>query len=133
MKNDNTDPPSIETETNATDVAPEVTLPVLAKPVVVDGWQMFPLEHDNFETLVKDTVLAEHLGYGRVRDVRKLVKKLIDSREIPNVLVRATVARTRNRYGESNSGRVVDEYWLTEEEALTVCAASDAPDRKSVV
>lgn len=59
------------------------------------------------------------------------VNRLRDSGETPYVHVRSTVERTSMPRGGTRDVEV-DEFWLTEREALLVCAASDAPNAPAV-
>ena len=81
---------------------------------------------DDGEFRVRDIDLAERLGYDRPRDIRKLIKIMIDTGELLDLLPRAAVARGKMR-GKVQEEIVVDEYWLDRVEALLVVMRSDAP------
>lgn len=88
---------------------------------VVDGWT---LATDADEPRVRDVDLAERLAYDRPRKIRDLIKQMIDEREITGVHVRPAQGRTSMpRGGERTT--TVDEYWLTEEQAMLVASRSN--------
>jgi len=87
----------------------------------VSGWQLDMSAED--EPRVRDTDLADRLGYKQPRMVRKLIGRLIEIGEISDVLQRSTVERYESR-PNCWQEREVQEYWLTEEQALFVCMAS---------
>lgn len=95
--------------------------------IVVAGWALMPPSNDVDEPRVRDTDLAERLGYDRPRKFRELVSKMVESNELPGVLVRPGYGRGRNQHGETSAVVVTNEFWLTEREALLVCARSEAP------
>lgn len=75
---------------------------------------------------VRDVDLAERLGYAQSRDIRKLIKKLAECGDLSEVAMRATVTRIEKTGAiRGVEERTVDEYWLTEEEALFVAARSE--------
>lgn len=86
----------------------------------VNGWQ---LDVSQSEALVRDTDLAERLEYKQPRMVRKLIGRLIKSGEIAAVLQRDVVERSLNQHGAERE-YTVQEYWLTEKQALSVCMHS---------
>lgn len=67
-----------------------------------------------------DLDIAKRLGFGRPRDIRKLIERNIA--ELERFGVCATVAQTSGPKG----GRPGNEYWLNEEQSLLVAALSDA-------
>lgn len=75
---------------------------------------------------VRDIDLAERLGYDRPRDIRKLIKAMVDRGELPGVSPRAVVAPGKLR-GKVHEEIVVDEYWLDRIEALLVIMRSETP------
>jgi hypothetical protein len=95
--------------------------------IVVAGWALMPPSNDVDEPRVRDTDLAERLGYDRPRKFRELVSKMVESNELPGILVRPGYGRGRNQHGETSAVIVTNEFWLTEREALLVCARSEAP------
>ena len=78
------------------------------------------------EPRTRDLDLADRLGFGRPRDIRKLIERNLP--EIESFGVCATVAQNHN----GGRGRPATEYWLSEEQALLVAALSDA-DRAAAV
>lgn len=93
----------------------------------VNDWSLMPPTEGDAEPRVRDVDLGDRLGYAEPRMVRKLIKRLRDSGEIPGVQSRDTVERQRTRNGGERE-YAVEEFWLTEREALLVCSASDAPN-----
>lgn len=78
------------------------------------------------EPLVVDTELAERLGYSQARDIRKIIDRLKKTSVLPDVYMRATVARISKPNGGVEN-RTVNEYLLTEEQALMVVVKSETP------
>lgn len=74
------------------------------------------------QTLVADRNLAGALGHARERDVRKLIERW--EPEIGPILSRVTVARGLFR-GKTQVSVPVEEYLLTEEQALFIAAKSE--------
>ena len=93
----------------------------------VNDWSLMPPAEGDDEPRVRDVDLGERLGYANPRKIRELIKRLRDAGEIHEVHVRPAVGRTSMPRGGSRSVEV-DEFWLTEREALLVCSASDAPN-----
>lgn len=75
------------------------------------------------EPRARDTDLAERLGFGRPRDIRKLIERNMP--EIEAFGTCATVARVVR-------GNPSTEYWLNEEQSLLVAVVSDAPNAPAV-
>ena len=67
---------------------------------------------------VQDLRLAEALGFDRVRDIRKLISRNRAELERCNPL-----SAIRKPFGNTG-GRPALEYWLTEDQALALCALS---------
>ena len=67
-----------------------------------------------------DVRLAEALGFGQVRDIRKIIE-----RNIEELLIHGP-SRQRGAMVEIGSGakREVQEYWLNEQQALLICMFS---------
>lgn len=82
------------------------------------------------EPLVVDTELAERLGYAEPRAIRKLIKRLAVNQNFGQIRMRDTVSRIQKK-GQSNIGgyeeRIVQEYLLTERQALKVVVKSGTP------
>lgn len=72
------------------------------------------------EPRIADVKLAAVLGYGRERDIRKLIERITPELESygPIACQRATVARSQG--GGSSS----DQFFLNEGQALVVCSLS---------
>lgn len=75
------------------------------------------------EPRARDTDIAERLGFGRPRDIRKLIERNLP--EIENFGTCATVARVVR-------GNPSIEYWLNEEQSLLVAVLSDAQNAPAV-
>jgi hypothetical protein len=99
---------------------------VVTKSLEIDGWTVRVDEDDTPRVL--DVVLAEHLGYERPRDVRKLIERLKNGQNLADSEVCATVSRT-----SAKGGRPATEYWLTEEQALYVAAKSETTKADAIL
>jgi len=75
---------------------------------------------------VKDLDLAEWLGYERVRDIREVINRNLVEIE------RFGVCRTVRQTSGSLGGRPAEEFYLTEEQSLLVCALSRTPKAADV-
>lgn len=84
---------------------------------VVDGWSV---TMDGEEPTVRDEELGTRLGFGRPRDIRKLIERLTSDGILNDSDVRATVSRTTER-----GGRPGMQYRLTEIGTLLVIGRSD--------
>lgn len=91
--------------------------------VRVGGYAFTAWANDD-EPRMRDVELAEKLGYGQPRDIRKLISRLAKEGKLPDVHVRATVARTQMPTGGVRETKV-NEYWLTEAEVLYLAAKSE--------
>lgn len=89
------------------------------KMVPVHGWDLHVGQ--DAEPRVRDLDLGERLGFGRPRDFRKLVERLMRDGILNDSDVRATVARTKL----GSAWRDVIEYHLTEVGALVAISRSD--------
>lgn len=92
--------------------------------VRVNGWDLVSESGKVEEARIKDLELATKLAYSRLRDIRKLIKKLIDGGYLPGIQTRATKERIE-RQGRGIIEITVDEYYLTEAEALLVISKSE--------
>ena len=88
----------------------------------IEDWELDCSQSDG-EPRARDIDLAERLGYGRPRDIRKLIDRLLIEQKLNDSDVRATVAQTSKK-----GGRPSTEYWLTEEQALYVVAKSETKE-----
>lgn len=98
--------------------------------VTVGSWQFRALVSHKDEPRVRDLDLAERLGYVRPRKIRDLIRQLIEDGKLLGVLRRPTAGRTKmagkNADGTPRFETVeVDEFWLTEGQALKVIAKSE--------
>lgn len=76
------------------------------------------------EPRMRDLDIGTKIGLAQPRDIRKLIKRYIKSGDLQGVDVRATVARTQMPTGGFRE-TPVDEFWLTEEQALFLVAKSE--------
>ncbi|HEU4409794.1 MAG TPA: hypothetical protein VFS43_31365 [Polyangiaceae bacterium] len=86
--------------------------------------QLFLLTWPDNKARALDVSLGACLGYGRPLAVRKLVRKLAEAGELGELVSRPSASAA------DPGGR---EYWLTEEQALLVCARSAARGRPGVM
>ncbi len=93
-------------------------------------WTFTAMGAQGTEPLIRDVDAAERLGFGRPRDVRKLIERIWPENKRPHV--RATVARTSMPRGGERETRV-QEYWLTEAELLKLCARSSTPIAEGIL
>lgn len=91
---------------------------------VVDGWTLATGGFGDGEPRIRDIELAERLGFGRPRDIRSLIASLARAGKLNDVAVRDAAARTQMPTGTYREV-AVREYWLTEAQALKVCAKSE--------
>lgn len=80
----------------------------------VNGWTVSEI---NGEPTVRDTDLAEKLGYSRPRDIRKIIERMIDN----GSFVGATPCRTP----EVIAGNLTEVFYLTQKQALKVISKSE--------
>lgn len=83
------------------------------------------------EPLVVDTELAERLGYDRPRKIRDLIKRLAEDQGFGPIQSRPTVGRQLTNGGGERE-YTVQEYLLTEEQALEVVTKSETPKAKQL-
>ena len=95
--------------------------------------QNWKIETHNEEPRVLDLILAEKLGFAQARDIRKVIKRMVeDGRLSAEILQRATAARIEMKSGVFRN-QEVQEYLLTEEEALLVTTQSRTPKAKEIL
>lgn len=82
------------------------------------------------EVVVRDADLGARVGLGRPRDVRKLIERIWPENRRP--IKRATVARWIAGKGAARES-VVDEYWLTEAQALKLIARSETKGAEAIL
>lgn len=86
------------------------------------GWELSVWNAAGDEPRIRDTDLAQRLGFERPRKIREIIKRSYpDKNTRPHV--RPTVERTSMPRGGSRNV-AVEEFWLTEEEALFVATRS---------
>lgn len=93
----------------------------IAKMVAIEGWTLDVTED---EPRVLDEELGRRLGFSRPREIRKLIERMAKTGKLLGVLQRATATRYESKPGIWQE-RVVDQYWLTEAQALKVVAKSE--------
>jgi len=98
--------------------------------VQVGEWKLQALTSDD-EPRVRDTDLAERLGFQRTANIRNLIKRLEADGEISGISCRSTVKRQLVN-GGSEREYTVNEYWLTESQALMVAIHSKTDAAKKV-
>ncbi len=101
------------------------------KLVTVGNWRLAILSTQGDEPRVRDLDLAERLGYARPREIRHLIRGLIEAGKLLDVAMRGAVQRIEKRGAiRGVEEREVEEFWLTEAQALKVIAKSgtDAAD-----
>jgi hypothetical protein len=91
----------------------------------VEGWTLATAGFSDGQPRVRDLELAEHLGYEKPYDVRKLITRLAESGRLGIV---ATVAKN-----QTGRGRPTSEFWLTEAQALKVVAKSGTPKADAIL
>ena len=96
--------------------------------VQVQGWS---LAVETGEPMVLDVELAERLGFGRPRDFRKLLERLISEDVVRRTEWRATVARQTST-GRGGHRGTVTTYHLTEVGALLAIAKSRTPKANEI-
>lgn len=82
------------------------------------------------EPRIRDIDLAMWLGYARPRTARDLIKRVFSANKLPHV--RTTVMRTSMPKGGARDV-TVQEYWLTEAEALKFIARSETPIAEAIL
>jgi len=92
---------------------------MLKRIEVFSGWNLGFVPDDD-EPRVRDTDLAERLGFERPRDIRKLIDRIASDEKMSGFGICATVAQKTG-----GRGRPAQEYWLTEAQALLVAAKSE--------
>jgi len=97
--------------------------------IVVEGWQLDVRDAD--EPRIRDVDLAERLGYERPRKLRDIIRRYEKSGDLSGVHVRPTVGRTSMPHGGERQV-TVDEYWLTEADALFIVAKSETAEAKAL-
>jgi hypothetical protein len=87
----------------------------------IDGWSV---SMDADAPRILDEELGKRLGFARPRDIRKLIDRLVKDEKLRDIRMRATASRIELRRGVHRD-QVVNEYWLTERQALKVIAKSE--------
>jgi len=87
----------------------------------IDGWS---IATDGDEPRILDEELGRRLGFARPRDIRKLIDRLRKDGKLNDIRISATASRIEIRPGVYRD-QVVDEFWLTEAQALKVIAKSE--------
>jgi|ERR1700722_490973 len=95
----------------------------------VDGLSL--QSDEDGEPRVRDIDLAKRLGFKQPRDIRKLIKRLVEDGEIAYVITRATVARVIAKAGSTRAVEV-EEAWLDQDQTLMVCVHAATPKAAEV-
>lgn len=77
----------------------------------------------NHEPRVLDLLLAERLGFERPRAIRQIIE-----RNLPELEMHGSLATQRGK----SRGQEFTEYWLSEGQALAVCALSRTPQAAAI-
>lgn len=92
---------------------------------VIDGWPLGTMG-GAAEPRIRDLDLAEKLGYDRPRKIRDLITRLVKAGKLNDVSMRPAVERIAKTGAVGGiEEREVNEYWLTEAQALKVSARSE--------
>jgi hypothetical protein len=128
--------PRVELREPPPDAVPEVVivdlpnairkLPIEPATFQIEGWTLARLGGDQDEPRIRDLDLAERLGYERPRDIRELIKRMVEAGELPGISMRRMARRIEIRANVYRD-QEVDEFWLTEEEAVLVAVSSRTP------
>lgn len=101
----------------------EMAKPSPANAFAPDDVVMFDGES---EPRIRDLALARRLGFGRARDIRRVIERCRET--LANLgEVRAQMAKPSRK-----GGRATEVFWLTEKQALFVIARSDTPTAAAV-
>lgn len=73
------------------------------------------------EPRIRDLDLGERLGYSRPRDTRNLIRSMVESGKLKDIAQRGVPSRR----DDGMPSTPVNEYWLTERQALKVIAKSE--------
>lgn len=95
------------------------------RTVQVGRWRLEASASNN-EPQIRDIDLAERLEYEHPRNIRRLIAGLIKKGKLRDVDVRSATERTSMPQGGEREVEV-NEYWLTEAQALKVIAKSETP------
>lgn len=98
----------------------------IVKTEAFAGWTLAFAAQDG-EPLVRDLELGERLGFGRDRDIRKLIQRLSRDGFLNDSDICATVART-----PGERGRPATEFYLTELGAILVSMRSETPTAQAM-
>ena len=83
------------------------------------------------EPRVRDEDVGERMGYARVRDFRRLLRRLEEAGELPGIRQRAKLARYESRPGVWQEREVV-EYDLTERDVIIATMAAKTEQAKAL-
>ncbi|AWJ82708.1 hypothetical protein TSH58p_03750 [Azospirillum sp. TSH58] len=96
---------------------------VPTKPADLPPLSPDQLNDQDGEPRVSDVILAERLGFGQPRDIRKLIERNRAELETYGEIC-ATVAQNTDPMGRGRPGKA---YYLNEGQALVICALSRTP------
>jgi hypothetical protein len=83
----------------------------------IDGWTLADGGFGDPQPRVRDLELAEHLGFERLHNIRKLIARMAENGRLGIVSTVEII--------HQGAGRPGTEYWLTEAQALKVVAKSE--------
>jgi hypothetical protein len=92
--------------------------------ISINGYR---LQYHNGEPMIEDLELAKRLGYELPYDIRKLIRRMLDSGQLTQEQVFATVAKTSEK-----GGRPGVTYYLGEFAALKVTTKSDTENADEI-
>lgn len=92
--------------------------------ITVNGYE---LQEINGEAVIKDTVLAERLGYKNTRDIRQLIKRMIEARNFGDALPCSIEEKPQN------GGHTVLAYYLNEKQSLKVISKSETKNANDIM
>jgi hypothetical protein len=122
------------TQSASVQIGPVTNDPNGARQTVsVGSWRLSVFADDKDEPKIRDVDLAERLGYQRRRNIRDLIRRLIAESKLRDVHVRRTVQRTQMPGKGGVRQTDIEEFWLTEAQALFVIAKSETPEATALL
>lgn len=99
--------------------------------LTVNGWRLCVFSTETGEPRIRDLDLAERLGYSKTNNIRDLIRNLIRDGKLRDVFELRETRTSKITRNNATRTYVVEEFWLTEAQALKVIAKSgtDAADR----
>lgn len=100
--------------------------------ITINGWRLCVFSTETGEPRIRDLDLAERLGYAKPHNIRDLIRRLIADDKLRGVLQFRTVRNYESRPGIKQE-RAVDEFWLTEAQALKVIAKAETDTADAIL